>query len=65
MCNSIYFASKSGRDDVFGFKKFFDLLLHGGFFANKDEGITEAEWLVQKPVGLMLSMLAEINYAEL
>ena len=57
----IYFASRHGRDDVVGFKNFCDLLLHGDFFASRNEGgSTEAERTVQKAAGLLLAEIREM-----
>jgi hypothetical protein len=58
----IYFASRPGRDDVVGFKNFCDLLLHNKFFSDRNEGDgTEAEKLVQKAAGLIMSEIREVE----
>ena len=58
----IYFASRTGRDDVVGFSNFCDLVLHNKFFSDRNEGEgTEAEKLVQKAAGLILAEIREMD----
>lgn len=58
----IYFASRPGRDDVVGFTKFCELLLHDKFFSDRNEGEgSEAERLVQKAAGLIMAEIREME----
>src|SRR5207244_11723517 len=49
----IYFASRPGGDDVMGFSKYVDLILHSKYFSDRSDGDgTEAERIVNKAAGL-------------
>lgn len=59
----INFASRHGRDDVVGFSKFCDLLLHNKYFADRSEGEgSESERLVKKAAGLIKAEIREHCY---
>jgi hypothetical protein len=60
----IYFVSRPGRDDVVGFKNYWDILLRSNFFSdrNEEEG-TEAEKYVQKAARLVMAEIREMMAA--
>ena len=61
--DTIYFASRSGRSDVIGFRGLCDLILTDKYFLSKNvAGVSEAEHVVMKAAALILADIRETEF---